>query len=429
MNIKILAIGGRGDVQPLVVLGEELSLRGYHVSVATHVEFEDVVRSGRLEYLNISTSIKELFLGRYGKGTYSTESNYFRSWFNFYKMFGEVLYQSASDSYDACKDGDLIIYSPPCLYFAPQLEEKLKIPSVPVFFQPFHPTGEFPHYISPLQVNFSSTLNLLIHYLADYMMWIPYLPVINRFRKERLGLPSISVFNRYIQNWRKDQKLFIYAFSEYVLKKPSDWPENAHVTGYFFRQRDESGLDDKELEEFINSGEKPVFVGFSSTVVHEAEKIANILKNAFSRLNSRVVLVTGWGGMQDIDFPENIFKIPYVPYDRLFPHMSLLIHHGGAGSTASALRSGVPSLVIPFAADQYFWAKRVERTGAGPAPLPARELTSDRLYRSVKEVLESEKYYSRAEEIARNIKRENGIGNAADLIEELISGYGLSDDK
>lgn len=419
MNIKVLAIGGRGDVEPLVTLGVELAKRGYSVEIATHGEFEGAVRKNRLQYLHITTSISKLFHGRYGKGTYSTESNYFRSWFNFYKMFREVLYRSAADSYEACKNGDLIVYSPPCLYFAPQIGEKLNIPSVPVFFQPFHPTGEFPHYISPIQVNISRTLNLIIHYLADYMMWIPYLPVINRFRKECLGLPAAPVFSKYIQNWREAQKLFIYAFSEYVVKKPADWPENTYVTGYFLRKSDIRQPVDKDLERFIASGEKPVFAGFSSTVVHEPEKIANIFINAFCTLKKRVVLVTGWGGMQDIDFPDNFFKIPYVNYDVLFPRMSLLIHHGGAGSTASALSSGVPSVVIPFAADQYFWADRVRSVGAG-LPLPARKLTTKRLVNVVREILGAEKYYSSAEEIARSIGDEKGTEKAADLLDELI---------
>lgn len=419
MNITILAIGGRGDVEPLLILGEELCRRGSDISVVTHPDFGDLVHSYGLTSVLIRASIKELFEGEYGSGTYSTETNYFRSWFNFYKMFGSVLYSTARDSWEACRGADLIIYSPPCLFFAPQIAEKLNIRSIPVFFQPFHPTGEFPSYISPIQSSYSSLFNLLTHKISDYIMWMPYLSTINRFRKECLNLTAISVFSDYISKWRMEHELFIYAFSRFVVPGPRDWQENAKITGYFVRNKTGYIPDDNMLE-FIEAGDKPVFIGFSSTVIHEPGRFSEILVEAFRRLGKRVVLVTGWGGLGNMDFPDNFFKVRSVPHDWLFPQMSLLIHHGGAGSTGAALRSGVPSVVIPFAADQYFWGRRVYKTGCGPEPLPARNLTAEKLYRTVNHVLDGRSYYLKAEDMAGKINSENGVENAVNLIADFM---------
>lgn len=419
MKIHILAIGGRGDVEPLLILGEKLVESGYTVRIITHPDFTQLAESYSLEYSTISSGIRELFQGEYGSGTYSTRTNYFRSWFNFYKMFGEILFISAKDSWELCGDAGLIIYSPPCLYFAPQIAEKLGIPSIPVFFQPFHPTRDFPHYISPVRRNISPLFNLLTHKVADIVMWFPYLRIINRFRKECLNLPPYSYFEDYISRWRRESSPFIYAFSRFVVPRPHDWHSNAKITGYFFRDNTdyEPGED---LAEFISSGEKPLFVGFSSTVVHEPETISSILIETFKRLDRKVVLATGWGGLQEIEFPDNFFKIPSVPHSWLFPKMSLLIHHGGAGTTGAALRSGVPSVVIPFAADQHFWGKKVEKAGCGPAPLQARDLSPEKLYNTVSHVLNNDSFYQKAREMSSRIKTENGTENAVRLIEDLI---------
>lgn len=418
MKITILAVGGRGDVEPLLILGKRLSEEGFDLIVVTHHDFEGLVDSYGLKSSYIRAGIRELFQGEYGAGTYSTESNYFRSWFNFYRMFGAVLYSSAEDCWEACRSGtDLIIYSPPCLYFAPQIAEKLKITSIPVFFQPFHPTGEFPHYISPIQRNISRTFNLMTHKIADHVMWIPYLPTINRFRKNVLGLKPISVFSGYVGEWRQSCETFIYAFSRFVMPKPADWGSNTRITGYFFPEK-EPDTPDRSLIEFIESGDKPVFIGFSSTVLHEPGKISAILTDVFERLKKRVVLATGWSGMHDIDFPENFYKVPSVPHNSIFPKMSLIIHHGGAGSTGAAFRAGVPAIVIPFAADQYFWGLQVEKTGCGPSPLPARNLNSENLYNTLKHVLENSDYYLRSRELGCKINNEKGVENVVKLIKD-----------
>jgi UDP:flavonoid glycosyltransferase YjiC (YdhE family) len=108
-----------------------------------------------------------------------------------------------------------------------------------------------------------------------------------------------------------------------------------------------------------------------------------------------------------------------VPHDWLFPRCKAVIHHGGAGTTAAGLRAGVPNLVVPFAADQPFWGSRVRALGAGPAPIPVRKLTADRLISALARSQE-EAVRSASEELGHRIRAEAGVSRAVEIIEKHV---------
>ena len=84
-----------------------------------------------------------------------------------------------------------------------------------------------------------------------------------------------------------------------------------------------------------------------------------LMLRAVAQSKQRVILLTGWGGLSNDDLPDKVFKIDEVPHDWLFPQVKAVIHHGGAGTTAEAIRAGVPSIVTPFFFDQFFWGQRL----------------------------------------------------------------------
>ncbi len=100
------------------------------------------------------------------------------------------------------------------------------------------------------------------------------------------------------------------------------------------------------------------------------EMTADILE-ALRITGQRGLLQTGWGQLTASALPDCAFQIDSAPHDWLFPRMSMIVHHGGAGTTASALRAGLPSLVVPFTADQPFWGQRMAEPGVGPGPFHA----------------------------------------------------------
>lgn len=121
----------------------------------------------------------------------------------------------------------------------------------------------------------------------------------------------------------------------------------------------------------------------------------------------------GWGnlGVDDVEVPDNILIIESVPHDWLFRQVSCVIHHGGAGTTAAGLALGRPTIVIPFFGDQQFWGEIVARAGAGPTPIPHKQLTVEKLSDAIETALK-DSTKDRAQEIARKMAKESGVRNA-----------------
>jgi sterol 3beta-glucosyltransferase len=117
--------------------------------------------------------------------------------------------------------------------------------------------------------------------------------------------------------------------------------------------------------------------------------------------------------------PENVFRVNSVPFDWLFPRMAAVAHHGGAGTTATGLRAGVPSIILPFFADQFFWGWRVYELGGGPRAIPRKKLTSDNLAAAIRQAVNDHKIVRSASELGTRIRAEDGIGNAVKIIESI----------
>jgi len=128
----------------------------------------------------------------------------------------------------------------------------------------------------------------------------------------------------------------------------------------------------------------------------------------------------GWAGLGKQALPKNVFKIDYAPYEWLLPKTSLIIHHGGSGTTAFGLRSGVPSVVVPFVFDQFYWGKRIMELGAGPVTVPFRKLNVKRLRDMILSGVGNLQMQEKAKEIADKIRSENGIQNAVDVIRNIL---------
>jgi len=137
----------------------------------------------------------------------------------------------------------------------------------------------------------------------------------------------------------------------------------------------------------------------------------------------RGIIATGWGGLNPEFLPDSIFTIENAPHDWLFPQVSAVLHHGGAGTTAAGLRAGVPSILIPHFADQPFWGRQVVRLGVGTQPIPRNKLTADKLTRAIQEAVSDQSMQEKARQLGENIRAENGITNAVSAIQKILAEY------
>ena len=170
---------------------------------------------------------------------------------------------------------------------------------------------------------------------------------------------------------------------------------------------------------FLEASSPPIYIGFGSMTTRKPEETTALVINALKQTNQRAILASGWGGLQKADLPESIFMIDSIPHSWLFPRVAAVVHHGGAGTTAAGFSAGVPSIVIPFFADQPYWGQRVADLGVGPAPIPRQKLTVDRLAQAIQIAVTDKAMRQRAVDIGSKIQREDGIARAVEIIQKL----------
>lgn len=419
MKITMLAIGSLGDVKPLVALGLGLKSNGHDVRVATHAIFEGLIRSHGLGFFLIKADPKKTLESRAGQEALKNGSNPLRSWINFSRMVRPSFIQTGLDCLDACKACDLIVYSPFSTFFALHVSEKLNIPTVAAYLSPMHPTKQIPSLLSPTQRNLGGMFNLFTWKIYDLMTYPPNRSIINELRSKHLGLPPLGF--TYFRKRQDGQRLVLYGISPSVFPKPPDWDDNIKVTGYWFLENEKEWSPPVELIEFLSEGKPPVYIGFGSMTTHDPKSLTETVLRALELSNQRGVLLNGWGCLGDTDLPESVIQIDSAPHGWLFPRIAAVVHHGGAGTTASVLRTGKPSVVVPFFVDQPFWGRRVSELGVGTKPIPLQKLTPERLATAINTIVSDIRIQKNANELSERIRTEKGVANAVDQIEGFLS--------
>ncbi|MBT2248228.1 glycosyltransferase family 1 protein [Arthrobacter sp. BHU FT2] len=212
----------------------------------------------------------------------------------------------------------------------------------------------------------------------------------------------------------------VYGFSGAVVPVRSDAYTRRLATGYWTLSSNGSAPD-ASLSEFLGAPGPVVSIGFGSMQSDDASALRGIVDEAVRRVGVRTVLLTGWGALGgDMDRDERVFSAPSVPHDWLFPRMSANVHHGGAGTTGAAIGAGVPTVIVPFGADQPFWAQRAHRLGVAPRPLPRRKLTAAVLAGALEQALTDANMTARARELGARVGKETGVKSAIDAIESAV---------
>jgi sterol 3beta-glucosyltransferase len=241
-------------------------------------------------------------------------------------------------------------------------------------------------------------------------------PVINRCR----AIAGLADLDDPLGADSTSPDLALYAISPVLLRRPSRWPAHHRIVGFFFL--DEPGwTPDAALARFLDDGPPPVLITFGSVMHADPDAITGIVARAVEMSGVRAILQHGWSGLGRTPLPPAMLAVGPVPHAWLLPRVACLVHHGGAGTTAAALRAGVPTVVVPHNGDQPIWGQLARELGCAVAPIPYRDLTAERLSVAIGHVMSHASLRAAAERLSARIQNENGTLAACELIEELVS--------
>ncbi|KAH0638022.1 hypothetical protein KY289_037937 [Solanum tuberosum] len=410
IQIVMLIVGTRGDVQPFIAIGKRLQEYGHRVRLATHANFKEFVLTSGLEFYPLGGDPKVL------AGYMVKNKGFLPSAPSEIPVQRNQLKDIISSLLPACEEPDMdtgvpfkpdaIIANPPA-YGHTHVAEALKIPIHIFFTMPWTPTSEFPHPLSRIKQPAGYRLS---YQIVDSLIWLGIRDMINDTRKRKLKLRPVT----YLSS-SQVSVLDIphgYIWSPHLVSKPKDWGPKVDVVGFCFLDLASGYEPPESLVNWLKDGQKPIYIGFGSLPVQEPEKMTQIIVEALERTGQRGIINKGWGGLGNLAEPKDfVYLLDNCPHDWLFLQCSAVVHHGGAGTTAAGLKAACPTTIVPFFGDQPFWGERVHARGVGPPPIPIDEFSLPKLVEAIEFMLDP-KVKERAVELAKAMENEDGVTGA-----------------
>lgn len=422
-RVVLASIGSLGDLHPHLAIALALREKGHSVAIATHQEYRAYVEALDLEFHrmrpdNIGLDDPEE-MARVMDLRKGTEY-----------VLRECIGSNVGDTYAdllAIASGADLILSGEGVVSARLVAEKLKIRWGLLILQPISfmsaqdpsvlPNLPFSAQLLTLGPIVNQGIKLLIHTIA-HDIGNP----VHQLRRQ-VGLPPIAG-NPFLDD-KNTCGLVFALFSKMFAAAQSDWPPQVLQPGFLFYDGDQGKKQlDPSIEAFLAAGEPPILFTLGSAAVitpgsFYTESVGAIAHLTQSRPSTRAILLIGRND-PPANLPDNILAVKYAPYAQIFPRVAAIVHQGGIGTTAQALKAGTPTLIMPYSHDQPDNARRAEKLGT------SRTLGRDR-YRAapvaalLKTLLENASYRQRAQEVSQVIQKEDGIGQVVEAIEKALS--------
>ncbi|MFF8726688.1 glycosyltransferase [Streptomyces sp. NPDC015171] len=401
MRILIATAGSRGDVAPYTGLGAALARAGHEVTLAATDGFAPLAHGAGLGFRRLPGDPR-------AHGGPTGRRQLMRTAAAFVTELGRGFA-------DAVAEGtDLLLLSATTTPLGWHLAEATGLPSLGVHLQPAAPTGDFPPVVTGAR-SLGRAGNRAAGRFALRMTDRVYEPAVTELRRT-LGLPPLTAAAMRRRRERADWPV-LHGFSTALVPRPADWRPGLEVAGTFWPHVGPGERLPDALEDFLRAGPRPVLVGFGSMAAGEGERLGGIAVAALRRAGLRGILQSGAAGLAADG--DDVLAVGDVPHALLFPRLAAVVHHAGAGTTAAALRAGVPAVAVPVTADQPFWATRLAALGAAPAPLPLRALTAERLAAALGLVTTRQAYTAAAGRAARHMGGEDGAARVLRAIERV----------
>jgi UDP:flavonoid glycosyltransferase YjiC (YdhE family) len=388
------------------------------VRIATHREFRSLVEHAGLEFYPLGGdphALMEYIVKTGGRIVPTRLDQIVEDVPKKRAMIAEIL----ASTWRACTEADperpdapafradVILANPPS-YGHIHCAEALHVPLHMIFTMPWSATAAVPHPFAGIEPGPDHPVqNFLSYGVVDLLVWGGIADLVNAFREETLKLPPIALADGAAL-LDDNEVPYTYLWPPSLVPKPADWGPHIDLANFTFYDQARTYEPPRALLDFLAAGEAPIYVGFGSVVVEDPAALRRIIFTALDKAGARGIVSDGWAHLAGEAPPPNVFLIGDAPHDWLFARCRAVCHHGGAGTTAAGLRAGLPTVVVPFFGDQFFWGRVIADAGAGPEPIPIHRLDSDILAAAF-EICRSAQVRERAAALGTAVRETDGV--------------------
>jgi vancomycin aglycone glucosyltransferase len=393
MKISIVVYDTRGGVQPMLALAVGLIKKGHEVLFCANPENEKLVTSYNCSFVTFGPNVREQM--KISAATKKSPDSFFSA-----KGLKKEIEKQIEFLPKIIQGSNLVLASG----IAFGVRSAAEIVNVPFRLVIFYPSalgpGKSGSFLERLKFNMGiSMLNTLLK------------GTINKKRKEA----GIQPINDVVKYFGGDN---IIVASDVALNKVQEGVKTAYTqTGYMFLPP----LQElpKEVENFISSGNPPVFISFGSNPISNPDKLTDIFENISKETNQRLIISRGWAELAKVNSSSNILYVDDMPFELLFPKMAAIIHHGGSGTMASVAKAGVPQAAFPYMFDQFENHKTIVKLGLGPQSCDFKKISASALIFAINECINNDRYRKNALEVAQELQNSNGLEKTITLIEKI----------
>jgi rhamnosyltransferase subunit B len=415
-KIVLSTFGSFGDIHPYMAIALELKSRGHEATIATMEFYREKILDAGLGFAPVRPNVpgpKEQNAELVERIMDPRTGPKF--------LMEDLIFPAVRDSYEdllhASRGADLLV-THPAAPAGPLVGYKTEIPWISTVLAPM---SFFSHYDPPVPPYWPwlNELRVLgpgfMKFFHDVMKSVFKPEQVTALRDEL----SVADYGNPVFEGQHSPTLVLALFSELFGPRQPDWPKQARTTGFCFYDEDQEPMS-RELSNFLDNGPPPIIFTLGSSAVWVARDFFADSIKAAQILNRRAVLLVGDERNRPESLSMDMIAVDYAPYHSVFSRACAVVHHGGVGTTSHGLRSGAPTLIVPFAFDQPDNAEHARRLGTSRT-LYRKNHNARSAAHELQSLLTDPSYAQRASYVSERLKQENGPRCAADLIEQIMS--------
>ena len=405
MKILLISIGTRGDMEPFLAIGKILKEKGHQVIYAFPEQFRSLAEDSNMEFTSLGAEYIKMIDSDDGKAAMGGSGPGLKKLFTNIRLginSKEINKELINKQYEIIgnENPDRILYNGKAIY--PVIWE-INNRGKTILISPV----PFVHYVKDhthvaFHSNYGPFLNKLTFSFVNSALVLTIMISIKWLKVTR------KITRKQIKNTLLSNKA-IYTISPSLFKRPDYWNKNLKILGYHERDKTTNWKPNKNLEKFITKHNKILFITFGSMINPEPEKKTKTILDILEKHKIPAIINTASGGIvKPTKYNSELFHfVKQIPYHWIFPKIYAVIHHGGSGTTHTALKYGCATMIIPHIIDQYVWNDIISSLGLGPKGLAINKIARKNLEPKIIDLFHNHSYKSKVSKISKKIKAED----------------------